>query len=65
VTITVTTIGSRGVTVGLRPSALPEAAGGIAIEYSLHDRLLIFTLTELDAAQLAATITGQPVTGSR
>jgi hypothetical protein len=54
VTIILTTIGSRGVTVDVGPAALPEAAGGVAIEYGLHAGPLIFTLTQHEAAQLAA-----------
>ncbi len=42
-TIILSTIGSRGVTVMSVPSALPESTGGVAIEYGLHDGPLIFT----------------------
>ncbi len=34
------------------PSALPEATGGVAIEYGLHDGPLIFTLAEQEAREL-------------
>ncbi len=58
-TITLTTIGSRNVTIDIEPAALPEAAGGIGIHCGLYDRPLIFTLTAEEASQLAAAIADQ------
>jgi hypothetical protein len=48
--------------VAVGPAALLEAAAGVAIEYDLHDGPLIFTLTQQEAAQLAAAIAEQPAT---
>lgn len=50
-TITLTTTGSRDVTIDIEPAALPEAAGGIAIHCGLYDGPLIFTLTAEEASQ--------------
>ncbi len=58
-TIVLSTIGSRGVAVDIGPAALPEAAGGVAIEYGLHDGPLVFTLTDQEAHQLQAMLAEQ------
>lgn len=58
-TITLTVLGSRGVTVDIGPSSLYEAADGVAISYALHDGPLTFTITGQEAQQLAAAITDQ------
>lgn len=57
--ITLTILGSRGVTVDVGPSALYEAPDGIAITYRLYDGPLTFTITADEAEQLAAAITNQ------
>jgi hypothetical protein len=50
VTVTLTTIGSRSVTIHVAPAALPEAGpGGVAIELGLRHRALILTLTREEA----------------
>lgn len=46
----------RKPTVDIGPSALPEAAGGVAIEYGLLDGPVIFTLTDQEDGQLQAMI---------
>ncbi len=59
-TINLTTIGSRNVTVDIGPSALSESGpGGVAVEFGLFDGPLIFTLTAQEARQLVAAITAQ------
>jgi len=59
-TVTLTTIGSSGVTIDVRPSALPEAGpGGVVIELALHDGPLMLTLTHSEAVQLAADLSTQ------
>ena len=55
-TITLTTIGSRGVTLDAKPSALPEAPDGLAIHIGLHEGPLILTLTTTEAHDLAQAI---------
>ncbi len=49
--IVLSVIGSRGVTVEVRPAALPEAAGGVGVTYGLYDGPLTFTLTREEATQ--------------
>jgi hypothetical protein len=52
-TISLATIGSRGVQIDVGPSALTEAGpGGVAIELSLHDGPLILTLNAQEAEAL-------------
>jgi hypothetical protein len=53
-TITLSILGSRGVTVDVSPSALIEAADGIAITYGLYDGPLTFTISAEEDEQLAA-----------
>lgn len=58
-TITLSTIGSRGVTVDVATAALPEAGdGGVQLELGLHDGPLILTLTRDEAFALAEEIQG-------
>jgi hypothetical protein len=59
VTITLSVIGSRGVTVTVGPSALPEAPSGVAVELALYDGPLVLTLTRDEAQAIAADITAQ------
>jgi hypothetical protein len=58
-TIALTTIGSRGVTLTVGPSALREAPDGVAIELTLYDGPLVLTLTRDEAQAIAADITAQ------
>jgi hypothetical protein len=58
-TIALTTIGSRSVTLTIGPSALEEAPGGIALKLTLHDGPLVLTLTRDEAQAIAADITAQ------
>jgi hypothetical protein len=58
-TITLSVIGSRGVTVTVGPSALPEVRDGIAVELTLHDGPLVLTLTRYEAEEIAAELTEQ------
>ena len=58
-TITLSVIGSRGVTVTVDPSTLPEAPDGIAVELTLHDGPLVLTLTRYEAEEIAAELTEQ------
>jgi hypothetical protein len=58
-TIALTTIGSRGVTVTVGPSALREAPDGVAVELTLYDGPLVLTLTRDEARAIAADITEQ------
>ena len=58
-TITLSVIGSRGVTVTVGPSALPEAPSGVAVELALYDGPLVLTLTRDEAQAIAADITAQ------
>jgi hypothetical protein len=51
-TIVLSALGSRGVTVEVGPSALWEAADGIAVSYGLYDGRLTFTLTREEATEL-------------
>jgi hypothetical protein len=51
--ITLSTIGSLGVTVDVGPAALAEAGpGGVAIKLGLHDGPLILTFTSQEARDL-------------
>jgi hypothetical protein len=59
VTITLSVIGSRGVTVTVGPSALPEAPSGVAVELALYDGPLVLTLTRDEARAIAADLTAQ------
>jgi hypothetical protein len=56
-TITLTTIGSRGVTLMVGPSALEEAPDGVALKLTLHDGPLVLTLTHDEAQPLNAELT--------
>jgi hypothetical protein len=58
-TIVLSTIGSRGVTIDIGPAAVAEAAGGIALACGLHDGPLIFTLSAEEAHQLYTAIGSQ------
>ena len=58
-TIALTTIGSRSVTLTVGPSALREAPDGVAIELTLHDGPLILTLNRHEAQTLVAELTEQ------
>jgi hypothetical protein len=58
-TVALTTIGSRGVTVTVGPSALREAPDGVAVELTLYDGPLVLTLTRAEAQAIAADITAQ------
>jgi hypothetical protein len=49
-------IGSRGITVAVRRSALPEARDGVAVELKLYDGPLVLTLTRDEAEAIAAEI---------
>jgi hypothetical protein len=59
VTTTLSVIGSRGVTVTVGPSALPEAPSGVAVELTLYDGPLVLTLTRDEAEAIAAEIVRQ------
>ena len=54
--ITLSTIGSRNVTIDIRPSPFEETPRGIVISYGLHDGPLAFTLTVQEARELIAEI---------
>ena len=58
-TIALTTIGSRSVTLTVGPSALEEALGGVAPRLSLHDGPLVLTLNRHEAQTLVAELTEQ------
>lgn len=58
-TITLTVLGSRGITVDVGPSCFEEAPDGVAISYALCDGPLTFTITADEAQQLATAITDQ------
>ena len=58
-TIALSIIGSRGVTVTIGPSALREAPNGVALELTLYDGPLILTLTRDEASRLATDLTEQ------
>jgi hypothetical protein len=61
-TITLSTIGSRNVTIDIDPSPFDEAPGGILISYRLHDGPLTFALTAPEARALIAEIIEQLTT---
>jgi len=55
--VTLSTIGSRGVTVDVSRAAVEEAGpGGVSIRLGLPDGPLTLTLTAGEAEQLAAAI---------
>jgi len=56
-TIGLTTIGSRSVTLTVGPSALEEAPDGVALKLTLHDGPLVLTLTRDEAQALNAELT--------
>jgi hypothetical protein len=58
-TVALTTIGSRGVTLTVGPSALEEAPDGVALTLTLRDVPLVLTLTRDEAQAIAADITAQ------
>jgi hypothetical protein len=58
-TITLSTIGSRGITLTAGPSALKEARNGVALELTLHDGPPVFTLTRGEARALVTELTEQ------
>jgi hypothetical protein len=58
-TITLSTIGSRNVTVTVGPSGLIEAWNGVSLGLTLHDGPLVLTLTRQEARALATEITEQ------
>ena len=60
--ITLTTIGSRNVTITIAPSPFEEAPGGILISYGLHDGPLTFALTVQEARDLINEIIHQLTT---
>jgi hypothetical protein len=52
-TVTLSTIGSAGVTIECAPAALPEAGErGVQITLGLHDGPLVLTLTADEADEL-------------
>jgi hypothetical protein len=56
-TITLTTLSSRGVTVDVDPSPLPEAGPrGVTVTFGLHDAPLAVTFTADEASQLMADL---------
>jgi hypothetical protein len=61
-TITLSTIGSRNITIDIGPSPFDEAPGGIVISYRLHDGPLTFALTVPEARALIAEIIEQLTT---
>ncbi|MGI8559000.1 MAG: hypothetical protein ACR2ND_11960 [Solirubrobacteraceae bacterium] len=58
-TIALSTIGGRSVTLTVGPSALEEAPDGAALKLTLHDGPLILTLTHDEAHALEAELTEQ------
>jgi hypothetical protein len=56
-TIALTTVGSRSVTLTIGPSALEEAPDGVALKLTLHDGPLVLTLTRDEAQALNAELT--------
>jgi hypothetical protein len=62
VTITLSTIGSRNITIDIGPSPFEEAPGGIVMSYRLHDGPLTFALTVSEAKVLIAEIIEQLTT---
>ena len=61
-TITLSTNGSRNVTIDIGPSPFEEAPGGIVISYRLHDGPLTFALTAHEATALIAAMLEQLTT---
>jgi hypothetical protein len=59
VTIALTTIGSRSVTLTVGPSALEEAPDGVALKLTLHDGPLVLTLNRHEPQTLVAELTEQ------
>jgi hypothetical protein len=57
--IVLSTIGSRGVTVEVGPAAVPEAPGGIVVTYGLREGPLTVTLTEPEARELHVMLAEQ------
>ena len=58
-TIALTTIGSRSVTLTVSPSALGEAPDGGALKLTLHDGPLVLTLKGHEDQTLVAELTEQ------
>jgi hypothetical protein len=58
-TIALTTIGSRSVTLTVGPSALEEAPDGVALKLTLHDGPLVLTLKGHEDQTLVAELTEQ------
>lgn len=58
-TIALSTIGSRRVTLTVGPSTMEEAPDGVALKLTLHDGPLILTLTRDEARALEAELTQQ------
>ncbi len=58
-TTALTTIGSRGVTLTVGPSALREAPDGVAVELTLYDGPVVLTLTRDEAEAIATEIVRQ------
>ena len=58
-TIALTTIGSRSVTLTVGPSALEEAPDGVALKLTLHDGPLVLTLKGHEDQMLVAELTEQ------
>lgn len=57
-TITLSVLGSRGVTVNVEPSALDEAGpGGVQISFGLYDGPLTMSMTRAEAEQVLADLT--------
>jgi len=56
---TLSTIGSRNVTITIAPSPFEEAPGGILISYGLHDGPLTFALTVQETRALIGEIIQQ------
>jgi len=59
VTITLSVIGSRGVTLTVSRSALEQAPPGVAIGLARHDGPFILTLTRDEARAFAAELNYQ------
>ena len=57
--ITLSTIGSRNVTITIAPSPFEETPGGILISYGLHDGPLTFALTVQETRALIGEIIQQ------
>jgi hypothetical protein len=60
--ITLSTIGSRNVTIDIGPSPFEETPGGVLISYRLHDGPLTFALKLPEARALIAEIIEQLTT---